>query len=172
MKRHATLIELLIALVLTGALLSFLLSTLLTLSRTTPKLEGLATYALHTRLKTLLPQITDRYCFFDGNSLVFSYNNGIDDDPLFCAEVLGKLYLEKGALLLATWPLKECDPRPYRVEVLKVGVQRFNLTFYEPPTDEAYRSEEGLPALIKVKIDDFAMNYPVPAAKKPVRCWN
>lgn len=73
-------------------------------------------------------------------SLVFSYDNGKDLDPLFCGTVLGRIYcVEKegqGQLWLATWPRPSCSINPAlaRRELLMPNVRRIYIECYQPPT--------------------------------------
>lgn len=72
-------------------------------------------------------------------SLVFSYDNGVDLDPLFSNHVLGRLFLEqvgnRQQLVLATWPIPRCEiseqPTMHK-EVLLDFVTELSFSFFQP----------------------------------------
>ncbi|MBN4067121.1 hypothetical protein JYU14_03455 [Simkania negevensis] len=71
-------------------------------------------------------------------SLIFTYDNGVDDNPLFSSQVLGMIgTTPHGQLLLITWPSpfkwREQSPSP-RIEVVFDKVEQFDMTFFYPPS--------------------------------------
>ncbi len=178
-KRHATLLEAVVALALAAGLLSLLLSSYFRASnahiaageKLWPAIE---THALHTRLTQLIPNTsaTDPRVTSDGHSLTFHFHNEVDDDPLFSAEVVGQLALEDGYLVLRTTPSPNRWERPNLPERREILTKTNKLSF------EFYEREEGwtdswsrdeLPTLIKITTDPLTFTYPVPNANKPVR---
>lgn len=73
-------------------------------------------------------------------SLVFSYDNGKDLDPLFCGVVLARIFCvekdKKGQLWLITWPRPSCSVNTSlaRRELLMPNVRRIQIECYQPPT--------------------------------------
>ena len=71
--------------------------------------------------------------------LLFSYDRGVDIDPLFANIVLGRLYVDKKSrLILATWPAisrwpVDKRPPPMKREVLMDNVSSIAFSFYNPP---------------------------------------
>lgn len=74
-------------------------------------------------------------------SLVFSFNNGVDRDPQFANEVLARIYVdEKHCLCLAIWPLTSLkqglSPSIMRKEILVDNVLSLRFSFYQPPDEK------------------------------------
>ena len=135
MKRHVTLIEVMIAMALVSVLMTVLMGyygqiSMLHSEVEAARQESFLLRYLQARLSYVLPAIlpvkspkaekekaNDFYFFTsedqDGGiqapSLVFTYDNGVDIDATFSNGVLGRLALEnrdgKGRLVLLTWPL-------------------------------------------------------------------
>lgn len=175
MKRPFTLIELIVALALSVGLFTFLFTTIQQTRRADQKAQEIIRpikreYALYQQLNRVIPEIEEKL-YSDKESLVFTYNNGIDKDPHFCSLVLARLYLDKGRLILATWPHPRWKDHTCRVQVLSENVHRFTFKFLDPPnwTKTRSKEEEELPAMIKFEIDKKTFSFPIIAAGKPVR---
>lgn len=74
----------------------------------------------------------------NANSLVFTFNNGVDRDPRFSNVVLGKIFLDSSnCLCLAIRPLpsrwKNFSPADIRKEILLENVSAVHFIFYHPP---------------------------------------
>lgn len=93
--------------------------------------------------KAVLPesQYKSDFCFYsvdlqgkEQQSLIFTFNNGIDPDPKFSQEVLAKLSLtSSGYLILSLWPLpsrwKDND-KSARTELLLENISSLSFQFY------------------------------------------
>ncbi len=158
-KSLFTLIELCVAI----ALISVLLTTLFGMYRYLNLLENRIDKEytktsriqyLQTRLGDILPKAifanSEGYYFYTtqgesflGESLVFTFDNGIDILPWFSNCVLARLYVDKHyRLCLAIWPLPKLwkmQPPPMRKEILFENVERLFFYFYMPP----YREKEA-----------------------------
>ena len=63
-------------------------------------------------------------------SLVFTFDNGVDLDPLFSGMLLGRLYLDADKnLSLVTWPIDQKESHFWRKEVLLPHVSDFSFEF-------------------------------------------
>jgi type II secretory pathway pseudopilin PulG len=76
----------------------------------------------------------------NSNSLVFTFNNGVDRDPRFSNVVLAKIYLDHyHRLCLAVRPLpsrwKNVSADQARQEVLLEDISSLGFIFYQPPQD-------------------------------------
>ncbi len=160
-KRPYLLFEILIGLSLTGILLTFLFSFFAESAKMEKKLETMrseitARQNLQTRLQAVLtgiaresstetPFYTDRE---QGESLVAVFDNGIDPDPAFSGQIIGRIYLDEQAnLSLATWPLerkeeKENHPWPWRKEILLSNIEGFEFEFLSQKKEENRTKKE------------------------------
>jgi len=173
-KRYITLLETLIALTLMTLLLSTLLGTWLFTSKlrsTIAKQEEKSFRELTTgtRLTKLLtspssPRETPFYFYTDEKenpALIFTYDNGTGQGPLFSNTVLGKLFVDKEKrLTLITWPSPERElvrPLPYRRETLLKEVKSIQFFFYFPG-EETHQTlpfdNKKLPTLISLLITE------------------
>jgi hypothetical protein len=103
-------------------------------------------------------------------SLIFTFDNGIDDDQMFSADVLARIYVDEDRhLILATWPnplrwsIEESQAHS-RQEILLEEVQSLNFTFYKPPFDDQGKKqvdtkenwfkdwEKDMPSMIRIQI--------------------
>ena len=178
-RRHATLLEAVVALALAAGLLTLLLSTYFRASRAQVKIgdelwPSIEIHALHARLSQLIPNTsaTDPHVFSDGHTLTFHYHNEVDDDPLFSAEVVGQLALENGYLVL------RITPSPNRWTLPNLPTRREVLTQTDTLAFRFYERGEGwsnswtrddLPTLIRIETTPFQFTYALPNANKPVR---
>ncbi|MFV0340916.1 MAG: hypothetical protein ACK5MA_09900 [Parachlamydiaceae bacterium] len=175
--RRFTLLEVLIALALTTILLTTLLAAYF--QAETASLEGeryraslwikrVMTQRLNAIFSTLAtPSTADKQFFFlgpEGNSLIFSYDNGINFIPIFSGDVLSELYLSKnGEITLLTWPDRaswneELLPLPKR-EVLMSNIDNMSFSFFQTASDKEAaqwidswdKSKNALPGLIRLQ---------------------
>lgn len=158
-KRHVSLVEVLIALTLTIAILMTLMFFYRQVTeigyevdRTSAKNFNMR--HLETRLAQILPRAvgeTDKqrdFLFFSVNdegvgkpgsqSLIFMYDNQISLDKPFSGHVLGRLFLDtNGNLMLAYWPSpkrwESTGKVPMKKELLMQGVENLAFEFYIAP---------------------------------------
>jgi len=158
-RYHITLLEVLIAITLTSALLMTLLgyySYVQHLSRQINKAreEGFQERYAQYRLSQILLKVNkiehkkDNFFTIDegnyfviGQSLVFFYDRGVDIDPLYSGVVPARLFLDRNnRLCLAVWPSPKSlsgEEIPFpKEEVLLGNVQRLKFLFYHPPDVE------------------------------------
>lgn len=157
-RRCMTLVEVLIAAALTAVLLAGLLGyyhhiELLSVELKKVREEGVTRRYAQFRLARIIPTAVvhrnkKTYPFFTngsttprivGESLVFTYDRGVDEMAAFSYEVLGRLFLDdEGQLCLATWPLPHADDADgesplMKKEVLLDKVKKLAFAFYMPP---------------------------------------
>lgn len=101
----------------------------------------LARQRLQTRLQDLFmtlnisassPLFTEKLSQEKKESLILTFNHGIDPDPAFSGSVLGKLYLdEEKNFCLALWPIdaKKEKALPWRKEILFSHIEDFRFEF-------------------------------------------
>jgi hypothetical protein len=177
MKRYVTLIECVAAFSLTALLFATLCSTYVYLERNNAKAQHERKnieewHYAHARLTSALSATTGKgsHCvntkisnhFFytprSKKSLVFTYDNGLDIDPLFCKAVLGKLYLEKGALVLLRFPAPHGHvntlPEAFQREALLENVKDISFSFYDS-ISPSHSWEKEWPINNKETIPDF-----------------
>jgi type II secretory pathway component PulJ len=170
-KRHyVTLIEVLIATVLTMILLTaitFFYRQISIINMESEKLqkEQFRSAYLEKRLSSIIPQIIsptdlhqDFYFFTsdvfaqDGNqSLCFTYNGKVKMESSDANHQLGKLYVDNKKLILASWPSPNTFGQQayvdFRKEVLMEDVTSLSFEFYVPPkkdrTDVVGSSQTG-----------------------------
>lgn len=154
-----------IALSLTGILLTFLFSFFAESAKLEKKIDASRTeianrQGLQTRLQAVLSSLCrDPSSFYTrsfkreaGESLIALYDNGIDPDPAFSGPVLGKLFLDReNNLALAQWPAESIrneisktsgkTKRPWRKEILLGGVERFEFAFLSPKQEEGRKEK-------------------------------
>lgn len=135
MKRHPlSLIELLVCLVFLSLIMTSLLSFLSRYSRYSHQLSQIKYEELNRqkclfRLKSLLLQSTEGVKELE-NGFTFSFDNGVDVDPLFCHTLKAKVEKNKEALLLSYGP----DEAHQRQEILYTPLKNFSYTL---DTDQA-----------------------------------
>jgi hypothetical protein len=167
-KRHITLIELLVSMVLTALILSSLMFfyreiTLLNARFDQEQGESFQLRFLENRLSDVLPKAVpektakkDFYFFTDSDhhgifknhstSLVFTFDNGVDHDKEFSNHILGRLYLDPdGNFILGMWPSparwEEGEIPPMKKEILMEGVNSLSFQFFIPQE----KAEELIP---------------------------
>lgn len=145
-RSHFTLIEMMISL----AFLTLLLSSLfiwyrhLTLGREERmRREWRAKEELYLDLQLgkILPNANLKPCFFTSEqeglrSLVFSFDNGAQEEKMLSGSVLGKIFLDESShtLCLGIWPNPETREKfPCETRVLLEGVKTLSFEFYFPP---------------------------------------
>ena len=151
MKRSFSLIEILVGMVLFSILASLLMGLYIGVSRNVAsqkKQEAVLEQFifLHTMLqKSLSHAIFDTkgegLQEEDGN-LYFTFDNGIDPDPLFSSTVKGLLALRDGNFILEVKPLTSSESRLY---TLKKNV--YHISFEQLP-------EEGMPLALQISLDE------------------
>lgn len=163
-KRCMTLLEMMIAMVLSLALFTALLGFYRlsqTIEQKTKEWEERLFYErqAENRLSDLFTTIPssrnqkgnekkDPFAFYseaNPSSLVFTYRSGGDLDPRFAHFVLGRLYVdEKKNLCLSSWPIRDPEnseePVQHR-EVLLPEVESMHFSFYVPPQKKKHAVE-------------------------------
>lgn len=159
-RRYVVLIEVIIAMTLTVALLTLLMGFYSQVERINiaagkAQNKSFQKLYLSTRLADILPKTLASsdskkdFIFYtpvnwDGvsqsgtPSLLFSFNNGVRLASEFSDHVIGKLYVDKnGALSLGMWPSflrwNQAMLPPMKNEVLMENVEQFQIEFYVPP---------------------------------------
>lgn len=158
-RRHATLIEVLIAMTLTTLVLMTLMFfyqqiSFINIDIDKVKAEHFHLRYVENRLSEVLPRainekgrLTD-FVFFtfndDGSglsgsqSLIFTFDNDVSLDQVFSNHVIGRLYLDKdGRLILAYWPspkrLEGNGEIPMKKEILFEGAESLAFEFFIAP---------------------------------------
>lgn len=168
-KSSALLIEIVIALGLLSILSLFLFNSFFQISAygslfdQASKREDLLTNA-HQVLSRVFSQVEHEKkpatlktsCFFTSplpsldctQSLVFTYDNGVDRDPLYSNCVLARIFVDSNkCLCLMLWPSPsrwpDCGGSLFRKEILLDKVSSLHFTFYFPElTPQKVASEE------------------------------
>jgi hypothetical protein len=158
-KRYASLIEVLIAMVLTVLVLMTLMFFYRQTTSINSEIEKVKTE--HFRLRFVEKRLSDvltrtisdkgkktDFLFFSLNdeglglpgsqSLIFTFNNGVSKDKAFSNDVVGRLYLDQQKrLILAYWPLPKrwegSSQLPMKKETLLEGVESLGFEFFIPP---------------------------------------
>ena len=152
MRRRSffTLIEMMVSLTLLALLLStlFLWYRHLTLGkgeRVKQEWKYKEESYLDLQLSKILPKANLKPCFFttmsdqnvvNGNSLVFTFDNGAQEEKELSGTVLGRLFLDckSKTLCLGIWPAPETrEKTPCRTRVLLNDVRSVSFNFYYPP---------------------------------------
>lgn len=173
-KRHMTLIELVIGMALTMLLLTimtYFYKDILTLDAEAEKIQNehfLINY-LQNRLNSVVPRILPEYSikkskvkyfnFFttgpshllaaNSPSLIFAYHKGTDAIGALSFQDLGRLFLDKeGRFCLATWSIPEewdAHINPTMTkEVLFEGVESLSFEFFVPPASNPIPAKKSL----------------------------
>lgn len=186
-RRYVLLLELLIAMALMSVLMIALMGyygQIATLNREADQIrdETFQWRYLQNRLAYVLPRATapsyratpkekknDFYfytsdaenAYMQSPSLVFTFDNGFVSDPMFSGPVLARLFLNKGALRLAIWPLPRCARQgnpPMLQEVLLENVESLSFDFYNPqPATGAPKPEKEI--------------FPKPTEEPAINLW-
>lgn len=149
MKRSYTLIEMLLSIALFALLLQSLFFWYQRLNSSkyligNEKWVLLEERYLDQRLQKILQHADSNPYFFTipsergtmGSSLVFTFDNGLRNEPLLSGIVLGKLFVDskRQALCLAIWPHPSHEvKRPNQTIVLLEDVSDLSFDFYFPP---------------------------------------
>lgn len=160
-RRYMTLLELIISMTLTIALLTTLSYFYLQVNQINHEMdrtqnESFEKRYIENRFAAILPQTTTSkpsnknvYFFSGSNSddlfksgsenLIFTFDNGVKLNKEMAYHVIGRLYLDKkGNVTLAIWPTKnrwkenEKNP-PVSQEILMANVDTLTFAFFTPP---------------------------------------
>lgn len=188
-KRPLTLLEVTIALFLTSFLVVFLFGFFREISMENIEAETFDEKLFplektEMRLGALLSAVEEEekdkpalfYTEFKGgNELIFSFNNGIDEDPLFSGPIRAHLGVSKKQLELHLLPLEE--DRKVRKEILMENVKNVGFSFFHLESKEwksEWDKESGsLPVMMKVILakedgQTFEFVFFLPPSTKPV----
>ncbi|MCB1111240.1 MAG: hypothetical protein H7A37_06665 [Chlamydiales bacterium] len=160
-KRHLTLLELLIALGLTVMVLTtltYFYRQVDMIDRNIDRIqrESFEMRFIENRLAHVIPTIVsprnEKKDYFlqsgrdngdllfkrGSETLLFTFDNGVDLDKQFSNHVLGRLFVDgEDNLVLAYWPSpkrwEKDEVLPMKKEVLMRGVERIEFLFYVPP---------------------------------------
>ena len=165
-KRSVTLIEVMIAMVLTSLVLftlTFFYQQLASISFAIDETRqaDFKERFIELRLSNILPKAIapkkDEFPFFSFEAdqisypgcqnLIFCYNNGISIDPLFSNAVIARLMVDKDKrLILALLPSRDKwskdKPVPLKMEVLLDKVTSLKFSFFVPPKSLEKQTEE------------------------------
>lgn len=81
--------------------------------------------------------------------LLFTYDRGVDIDPLFSNIVMARLFVDKKSrLILAVWPTHKRwpagnSPPPMKREVLMENVSSLSFSFYNPPDEKSKKGSSN-----------------------------
>lgn len=191
-KNHFTLIELLISMALTTLILTTLMFFYKQISYLNTKFdeaqkESFELRFLESRLSYILPRTAyertvkhdfyfftepDYHSVFKNNSqsLIFTFDNGINHDKSFSNHVLGRLYLDRsGNLTLGMWPSparwSNDELPPMKKEILMENVRSLSFQFFIPqeriqsPVANESKNEKVEPAPRLSWINKWQQNY-------------
>jgi hypothetical protein len=173
-KKPFLLFEVLIALSLMATMICLLFSFMVQSSRVEKKMEKarisiLERQHLQIRMQdvftTLIPNATDS-CLYtkifpnEKTSIIVHFDNGIDPDPLFSGNVIGRIYLDENQdFCLVYWPCCTEKSPSWRKEILFSKVSDFSIQFLKPleskhATWVSNWSKEGrqLPSIIRLTL--------------------
>ncbi len=165
-NNYFTLLEALIAIVLTAMLISTLTYfyrqiTVLDAQFEAEERNNFKLRLIENRLSFILPQTVSsknaNFVFFTTNdsplylksqtpSLIFLYNNGNSLDKKQSNEVIARLFVDdQNRLILASWPIPERQPEgellePKR-EILGEGIDKIDFHFFAPPAIQKKTTE-------------------------------
>jgi len=184
-KRALSLLEVTIALLLTSILITILLKIYFQLPKVEKKIDDIKqkTYPVsYTQVKLskvfnkLIPPQNlsplakkypplSTYCPQEQEeSLLVIFDNGIDMDPNFSGEVIGRIYVNKesNTLELIIWPIDgKKHSKNFRKEVLLENVSSFTLNFFDPTPDTeekdplwatTWEEKSYFPPMIKIEL--------------------
>lgn len=152
-RRSFTLIEVLISMGLVSMLMAALLGmyshfAFLKRDLKVAREKGFRLSYLQSRLSRALSQVVPEAhkqfalytSDFEGPSLVFVSDNGVDIVPNYSNLIVQRLYLNnQGMLCLASWPMPErieSGSIPMRHEVLLDGIEEIEFEFFYPSEEE------------------------------------
>lgn len=202
-RRYITLLEMLIAMILVSVVLSaalYFYGYVIHVNQATEEVErsNFAMRYLQDRLSYVFtfaahPKKKEQFffnptplhgLFKDGTSaLIFTYDNGINQNTPFSGLVLGCLYVDKaGVLRLTTWPdRKDWDESklpPLHQEVFLDNIEGLSFEFYALPLKDSpvvpgtwvaewKRDYKKLPGMVKVLVKrqgvPLTFAFPIPA---------
>lgn len=163
-RKSFTLIEVVIAMLLMGMLLTFSFQVLKNIALTQNKLaldkeKILERAYFNERFSLVFSHLTPEDKFkateiAGHKGLLFSYDEGLDSDPAYNGDVFGFLYQDKDYLIFQTWPRKEFDKGQRRKEFFFKNGSDFSWQLYDPESRSwiEHWDKKKLPALIKIKI--------------------
>ncbi len=177
-KQPLTLLEIVIALFLTGIILTTLLVFFKDYSLTNIKLKTVKEHVLarqtcYLRLNNLFSSMqtpkngtsgfyTDTYNESAKEALFFTFNNGADLDPDFCNTLKGVLYLTKGGALHL---IIQGEGGKTRKEVLFQNLSQFTLQFFDEEeknwSPSWPRSKEKPPLMLKIELPEKKEKEPL-----------
>lgn len=158
-KRGLSLLEVTIALLLTSILISVLLKLYFQIPKVEHRIDTIKqkTYPIHySQVKltkifdSLIPYqnlslLTKKYPplstytpLENEESLLVIFDNGIDIDPNFSGEVIGRIYVnpKSNSLELIIWPANEKNhTKNFRKEILLKNITSYNFSFFDPTPD-------------------------------------
>lgn len=191
-KRHISLVEVMIALVLTIGILMTL--TFFYYHVTKIEIEADRTEAnnfkmryIETRLGSIItravPKSRSDFLFFSirdegvtkpgSQSLIFIFDNAVSLDKAFANHILARIYLDgDGNMMAAYWPSpkrwKENEKLPIKKEVLLQGVENLTFEFYIAP---AAKERNSLPKDAKTENNQEQPEERGTAEPEPKGAW-
>lgn len=174
-RLHMTLLETLIAMSLLGVLLVILFSffrelSVLSQAAEIKQKESFQMRYVENRLSYVFERIVNERSsgrdfyfylqppapdFSKDPSLVFTFDNGVRNNPYYSGDVLARLYLDfEQKLHLTIWPLRVEKPFLYmHDEILLQGVKQIQFSFYAPPEPVSSSQKQGEGTKNPVAID-------------------
>lgn len=179
MKRHLSLLEVIIGLGLATLLLSFLFSSYRHLLQSSTQLEQLHQekhweYVTQVRLNQIFENIhdetvfnTEPYLNISPLALHFTFNNGVDSDPGFCQELEGFLLVNRENELCLLINSKEGKTRQ---EVLLKKAANYSIQFFNPKQKKwvAEWDQKFLPPLVKIVVSGKMFHFVLPHANRTI----
>ena len=164
-KRTFSLLEVTIAMILTGILLTTLFSSFRQMVVSNRNLQKIRTnkhwtYITHMRLTQVFETLEKAKC--EDGVLSITFNNGADPDPKYADKVKATLALTKEEFVL-----KFEDERK---EVFKTEAKNGSFSFFNPKTkewEEEWKSDSLFPAL-KITVDGQTFAFLIPKAETRV----
>jgi len=171
-KRHVTLLEVMIAMALTALILMTLMFFYQQVVVIGSDIDRIKAEQFHirfaeNRLAYILPRIISKsdklkdFAFFsvgdegiakpNSQGLIFTFDNGISLDKPFSNHVVGRLLLDpNGKLLLLYWPIpktwdKAAGPLPVKKEILLENVESVSFEFFVAPAPPSTPEPEKPP---------------------------
>lgn len=152
-KRPVLLLELVISLVLFGAIIGILFSSYREFSIAKTALRKEKELILNRqKLQLRLGQIFSHLqtLKMENSTCLLSYDNGIDPDLEFRGILEAMLYIDKGRLALVTWPEKDVG----RKEILLESASSFSFDFFDAKKGTwTSQFPEQKPLMMQITID-------------------
>jgi hypothetical protein len=123
------------------------------MEKTLEKARAISLERQHLQVRLSDVFLTAPSLYTEKEGLVVVFDQGVDPDPRFSGLLTGKLYLEKGNLVLKYFPQEKMKKRPWRKEKLLSNVDKVSLTFWkEDSWKQEWNQKEHLPGMIRMEV--------------------